>query len=278
MAFMESKLLLSDTKRSGLWVLYLKDRLRRYQKLKSAKPAGKLSGLALDKQGEMYATNIDGNFVQLYNRHNRLIKHLSNIGRPIDVAVYGDKVYVLDIDEHTVEVWSKDLSNLETKIGKEGHNPGEFFMPSSIAVDSEGSLYVVDTGNARVQKFDQQGRFLLSIGQLGDTPGCFMRPKGVAVDRRGNIYVADPMLQYVQLFDPQGNLLLYFGKVPVEELNLRLPAKIILDYNHIDYFKEQTDPGFKLEYLILVSNQLGPNKVNVYGFGHQKTNPADTTH
>ena len=268
LALANGKLYLCDTQRGGLWVLYLKDRLRRYQKLRAPKPSSKLSNLAFDEQGGYYVTNIAKNFVQLYSKYNRLIKYTSEVGWAVDIATYRDKVYILDKDEHLVEVWSRDLTKLMGKIGKKGHGDGELFMPSSIAVDDKGFLYVTDTGNARLQKFDGEGNHLLSIGQLGDTPGCFVRPKGVAIDRKGNIYVADAMLQNIQMFDRRGKLLSYFGQVPVKELNLRSPAKIILDYKHIDYFKDLVAPDFKLEYLILVSNQLGPNKVNVYGYGH----------
>lgn len=274
MAFTGNKLFLCDTKRSGLWVLDLNQQLRWYLKLRTRKAGGKMVNLVLDEQGSKYIADIGRDFLLLYDRQNKPINHLPDIGRPVDVAVYQDKVYILDRQNHLVRVWNKKLTDPLGKIGSMGHNTGEFFIPSSIAADDSGFLYVVDTGNSRVQKFDRDGRLLLSIGRLGDTPGCFMRPKGIAVDRNGNIYVTDAILQNVQLFDSQGNLLLYFGQVPINELNLKLPAQIILDYDHIDYFKAMAAPDFELEYLILVSNQLGPNKINVYGFGHQKTYPT----
>lgn len=277
MAFMGKKLFLCDTKRSGLWVLDLKQRLRWYLKLRTRKAGGKMVNLVLDEEGSKYIADIGRDFLLLYDQYNKPIKHLSNIGRPADVAVYQDKVYILDRQNHLVKVWNKNLTESLGQIGKMGHDDGEFFIPNSLAVDDNGFLYVVDAGNTRVQKFDQEGRFLLSIGQLGDTPGCFVRPKGIAVDRNGNIYVTDAMLRNVQLFDPQGNLLLYFGQVPVNELDLKLPAQIILDYDHIDYFKTLAAPDFELEYLILISNQLGPNKINVYGFGHQKISSTHVT-
>lgn len=271
MAFMGNKLLLCDTKRSGLWVLDLNQQLRWYLKLRTRKAGGKMVNLVLDEQESKYVADIGRDFLLLYDQQNKPMKRLTDIGRPVDVAVYQDKVYILDRQNHMVRVWNKNLTDPLVQIGKMGYGAGEFLIPSSLTVDDHGFLYVVDTGNNRVQKFDQDGRFLLSIGKLGDTPGCFIHPKGIAVDRNGNIYVADAMLKNVQLFDPQGNLLLYFGQVPLKELNLKLPAQIILDYDHIDYFKQLAAPDFELEYLILISNQLGPNKVNVYGFGHQKT-------
>ncbi len=273
MEFIGDQLYLCDTQIGGLWVLDLKDQVRRYFKLRdlnsiTKKTGGKMVNMIFDRQGSKYIADIGRNILILYDREGRPVNHLSDIGRPVDVAVHKERVYILDRENHVVQIWNKNLTGPIGTIGKMGHGDGEFFIPNSIAVDDNGFIYVVDTGNARVQKFDQQGRFLLSIGHLGDSPGCFVRPKGIAIDRNGNIYVTDAMLQNVQLFDPQGELLLYFGQVPAKERDLTLPAQIILDYEHIDYFQEQVAPGFKLEYLILVSNQLGPNKVNVYGFGH----------
>jgi hypothetical protein len=48
--------------------------------------------------------------------------------------------------------------------------------------------------------------------------------------------------------------------------DMYLPAKIKIDYDNVDVFAHRVAPGHELEYLILVTNQYGPNKVNVYGF------------
>ena len=40
-----------------------------------------------------------------------------------------------------------------------------------------------------------------------------------------------------------------------------------IDYDHVDFFRHYAADGFELEYLVLVSNQFGPHKINVYGFG-----------
>jgi hypothetical protein len=48
---------------------------------------------------------------------------------------------------------------------------------------------------------------------------------------------------------------------------MNLPTKIILDYDHVDLFQRYAVKGATLEFLVFVSNQYGPSKVNVYGFG-----------
>ncbi|MCF6183631.1 MAG: hypothetical protein L3J56_03210 [Bacteroidales bacterium] len=44
-----------------------------------------------------------------------------------------------------------------------------------------------------------------------------------------------------------------------------LPASITISYEDIKYFEKYVDPEYNLKYLILVSNQYGPDKINVYG-------------
>ncbi len=47
---------------------------------------------------------------------------------------------------------------------------------------------------------------------------------------------------------------------------MNLPAGIAVDYNLVDYFRPLVFEGFDLHYLIFVTNQFGPDKINVYGF------------
>jgi sugar lactone lactonase YvrE len=79
-----------------------------------------------------------------------------------------------------------------------------FFMPSAIAVDGAGNLYVLDTGNHRVQKFSPDGKHLATYGRRGQGPGEFQYPAWLAVDGKGFIYVTDPNNQRIQVLTPDG--------------------------------------------------------------------------
>jgi DNA-binding beta-propeller fold protein YncE len=152
------------------------------------------------------------------------------------------------------------------RFGSKGSKEGEFFLPSNLAVDPDGNVYVSDTGNTRVEKFDSHGKFVKQFGAIGDKPGTFTRPKGIALDQKRRLYVVDAAFENVQLFDPEGQMLLFFGTSGAMPGNFCLPAKIAVDYDSVDLFKEYVAPGFEIEYLILVSNQYGENSINVYGF------------
>jgi hypothetical protein len=84
--------------------------------------------------------------------------------------------------------------------------PGDNFnRPSDVAFDSAGNIYVADGfGNARIAKFDKDGRFLKSWGTRGKGEGQFDMPLSLAVDAKGSVYVADRANQRIQVFDGEG--------------------------------------------------------------------------
>lgn len=79
-----------------------------------------------------------------------------------------------------------------------------FFMPSAIVADAAGNLYVLDTGNHRVQKFGPDGKYLATYGRQGQGPGEFYYPAWLAVDAKGFLYVSDPNNQRIQVLTPEG--------------------------------------------------------------------------
>jgi DNA-binding beta-propeller fold protein YncE len=75
-----------------------------------------------------------------------------------------------------------------------------------VAWDGAGNIFVADGhgNNARIAKFDKNGRFLLSWGARGSDPGRFTTPHGIAIDAQGNVYVADQGNKRIQVFDNAG--------------------------------------------------------------------------
>jgi uncharacterized protein (TIGR03663 family) len=100
-----------------------------------------------------------------------------------------------------------DLLAPEAVWGTAGSGPGQFNEPRGLAIGQDGSVYVVDSKNNRLQKFSADGQHLHSWGREGSDPGDFKDPCGVAVGPDGNIYVADTWNHRIQKFDPQGTFL-----------------------------------------------------------------------
>ncbi|NOZ28946.1 MAG: TIGR03663 family protein [Chloroflexi bacterium] len=126
---------------------------------------------------------------------------------PWGVAVDRDgNVYVADTWNHRIQKFTLEGKFL-TKWGFFASTDGQLgqpvamWGPRAIAIDSNGDVYVTDTGNKRVQKFDPQGNFLAQYGGGGVIEGYFDEPVGLAVDAQDNFYVADTWNRRIQKFD-----------------------------------------------------------------------------
>lgn len=86
----------------------------------------------------------------------------SELGDVVDIAINsrGD-VYLLEKNRHKVSKYMDGKKIMEW--GKLGKGPGEFNWPEGICIDKDDNIYVADTGNDRVQKFDPSGKFLMEI-------------------------------------------------------------------------------------------------------------------
>lgn len=82
---------------------------------------------------------------------------------------------------------------------------GRFFGPRGVAV-ANGEIYVVDTGNERVQVFAQDGTFLRAFGGAGSESGKLTEPTGIAIGPDGNVYVADSGNGRISVFTTSGQL------------------------------------------------------------------------
>lgn len=81
-----------------------------------------------------------------------------------------------------------------------------FSRPTDVAWDSAGDIFVADgLGNARVAKFDKDGKFLKSWGKRGTGNGEFANVRSIAVDGQGNVYAADGGNKRIEVFDNDGN-------------------------------------------------------------------------
>jgi len=79
-----------------------------------------------------------------------------------------------------------------------------FYMPSGIALDNKGNLYILDTGNHRIQKFSPEGTFLATLGRQGQGPGEFSYPDSIDIDGAGKIWVSEPFNNRVQVLTLEG--------------------------------------------------------------------------
>jgi sugar lactone lactonase YvrE len=138
-------------------------------------------GLAIDKEGLLYATH--------------MMRH---------------KVVVYDVTGKPVR-----------EFGRQGSAPGEFEQPGGIAFGPDGSVYVADQVNHRVQRLTPQGEPISAWGKFGVATGEFggnssQKSRGggphfLAFDSQANIYTTEGSVGRVQKFKSDGTFVLAWG-------------------------------------------------------------------
>jgi DNA-binding beta-propeller fold protein YncE len=202
------------------------------------------TGVALDDQENIYVVDGVRKGVIVFDRNGkeRLEINDKTLVRPNGVAVDSkrDRVYVVDTGdreapEQNVKIFNRAGKRIGAIGGAAGGDFGQFSYPTYVTLDTDGNVYVADTLNSRIQKFDPDGKFLTAIGRAGSNWGEFDKPKGVALDSFGNVYVVDTSWSNVQIFNPQGEILLFFGgRGPVPGM-MKNPLSIAIDKNNQIY-------------------------------------------
>lgn len=225
----------------------------KYREIGQDKP-GQLTkpmGIDVSSLGEVFVSDMTLRQILVYNTDGKYLRTFGDktlLNRPSGVAVSpdGTRLYVVDTggvesDAHQVLVFDAQSGTHLQTIGKRGVNDGEFNMPLQAAVGPDGTLYVTDKGNFRVQAFHPDGRFALAFGNIGRFPGQFASLKGIATDPQGNIYVVDTAFGNFQIFNKEGQLLMFIGErgaggAPAKYM---LPAGIDVDEDGRIYIVDQ---------------------------------------
>jgi sugar lactone lactonase YvrE len=163
-------------------------------------------GIGIDAQGNIWVADGQGRDIKLrepgkghqvigFTPTGKVLLKLGKPGAPGDgqdsfnqasdvlVAPNGD-IFVGDghggKSNSRIVKFSKDGKFIKAW-GTRGSAPGQFSTPHSLAMDSQGRLFVSDRGNDRIQIFDQEGKFLAEWKQFGN-------PNGIYIDRSDRLY------------------------------------------------------------------------------------------
>ena len=115
-------------------------------------------------------------------------------------------LYVADTYNHRIQRWLSGYNNGTTVAGETGV-PGNGFnqllYPQAVVVDTNGNIFISDTGNNRIMRWATGSSYGLPIAG-GSSSGSFSTllnvPQGLCFDSSGNLYVADYYSNHVQMF------------------------------------------------------------------------------
>jgi predicted membrane-bound mannosyltransferase len=142
---------------------------------------------------------------------------IGTFNEPWGLAVGPDgSVYVSDTWNHRVQKFTEDgepvmmWGQYGQPLPEAPETKSSFWGPRGIAVDSQGHVFVADTGNKRIAVFDEDGNYITEFGSAGLDPGQFDEPVGVAAAGDGTVYVTDTWNQRIQSFIPSEDGTIYF--------------------------------------------------------------------
>jgi DNA-binding beta-propeller fold protein YncE len=193
--------------------IYIYDRDGAYQRtftLAQSRPGWQPLGLAFDKAGNLYVTDLSGPYQKVLeiDRAAAVVRTLGEndkLSFPNGVAVdAAGNVYVSDSNNGRLLTYAAD-GTVRAQIGR-GSGQGNLGLPRGVAIDGTGRVLVADsTGQGvfvyRLPSGDERRlEYLGFVGGEGVSDGAFEYPNSVAVDARGRVYVADTFNDRVQIW------------------------------------------------------------------------------
>lgn len=171
-------------------------------------------GLRIDRDDNIWVTDVAGHRVFKFDPMGKVLLTLGTgepgtgndqFDRPTDIA-FGpkDEVYISDGYGNSRVMKFDQEGRFHKSWGEPGVKPGQFRLPHSIVVDSEGRVLVGDRENNRIQVFDGEGKWLAMWRGFA--------PYGMAFDAEGRLFVADGRAGQVLLLDDHGKVRKRFGR------------------------------------------------------------------
>jgi DNA-binding beta-propeller fold protein YncE len=194
------------------------------------------NGVALDSLGRVYVTCYTLNKIMIYSQNHKPYWEINldaNIG-PMTSTIKGDKIYIAT----RAGVMIGNLrGNLLQSFYRPGSKDGQFNRPSGIAVGNDGSIYLADSMNYRVEAIDKKGKFLWAVGKpFRVKPGQqmnvqrsnqkFSLPESITMAPDGNLYVMDAFTGEVHIFSQKGKELGSVGEWGQEDGQFYYPGGI----------------------------------------------------
>ena len=161
-------------------------------------------GVAVDDSGQVYVVDNGNARVQKFTNTGTYLGEFGGgvLSTPWDLVIDENlRAFVLDKDAAKVSVFEADGS-LAYEFGAPGDSSGQFTSPRGIGRGGDGSIYVADSDNHRIQKFAPDGTFLTKWGAEipGQGDGVFNSPDDVTVGPSGRVFVVDRINDRIQRF------------------------------------------------------------------------------
>jgi YD repeat-containing protein len=149
------------------------------------------SGIAIDSKGNIWIADTQNNRVQELNEKGEFVAALG---------------FGVSTGENKFQVCTSGC-----RAGIYGSGNGQFLGPNGITADSKGNIWVADSGNNRVEEFNEKREYVTKIGSEGSGAGQFLHPLGIAADTKGNIWVSDTYNNRIVELNSKAEFVATFG-------------------------------------------------------------------
>ncbi|MDF2558168.1 MAG: repeat containing protein [Bacillales bacterium] len=208
-------------------------------------------GITADKEGNIYVADTDNNNISIFTPDGKFKNYFKPVSKedaissPSAIRIFDEKLYVPEIQTGRVKIFDLNGNKLfEIMIPSEQE---QLNSPNGIAVDKDGNIYVSDTVNARIVKFDNTGKLAATFNGEGSTTASVMTsPRGIVVDKDGTIYDVDLVSQCIMKFDKNGKFLNKIGDVGSGNAQFRVPSGLFLGDNGSIYITDRMNQRIQL--------------------------------
>ncbi len=187
-----------------------------YPRAAAIAPSGRL--YIVDKSAHLQCLSQEGVFLLDWHMPEK------EAGKPTGISIAPDgTVYVADTHYSRVVRFDPNGKRLG-EFGTFGDGPGQFKLPSDVAFDRAGCIYVSEYGgNDRISKFSADRKYLFSFGGRDAGEARLERPQALLVGPDDTIWVTDACHHRVCRFDAQGKFLGAFGRAGQGMGELKFP-------------------------------------------------------
>jgi DNA-binding beta-propeller fold protein YncE len=207
-------------------------------------------GIAVADNGQIYVADMANGRVQVFSPRGKFLFYFPQkkslnpkspahavMLRPRDLTIFQDKVYICD--SFRIAIFDLDgnyLGSLGSR--KVGSRPGDLYAPNGVVVSEDGTVYVADSNNFRVQAFKPNGevKWVLGGASSGEKIGV---PRGLAIDRKGNLLVLDAILSKILVISPQGKIIAKIGQRGGGNAQFNFPNDIAVRPDGVIYIADK---------------------------------------
>ncbi len=210
------------------------------------------SSFFINPAGIIYVTDSATDEIHMIDTVGLLIRSVGGYGwresafdNPVDVFADALKVFVTDKNNHRIQRFDKNLNyNFQIFTRESSVEDERFGYPLSAVMSNQGDIFILDSENLRILKFDIFGNFIQNFAGYDYGGYSLTNPKQLAISMQNNIYIIDENV--ILVFDQFGNVIGQAeGKQNFTGIKI-IFNNLVLNSNDKVYYANLLNPEFKI--------------------------------